>query len=120
MSEKPTLRFLQVLGELFTQKAIWIANLHGPSIDPPAGTELIGWQDEEYLYLLPSATYHRVAAYSKTEGGFFPVKPNTLYRDLQADGYLVPIRGEHTGIARVAGGEAKRVMKLTKSKIHEV
>lgn len=120
VGEHPTLHFLNVLGELLTQKVIFIGDVREPQTETPPGRELMGWEDEEFYYLLPSATYHKVAAYAKTEGGFFPVKPNTLYRDLQAEGYLVPIRGEHTGIQRVAGGEAKRVMKLAKNKLREV
>jgi len=82
--ERPTLRFLGVLRELFAQGKAFLK----PTESTSMGGECLGWQDEDYLYLLSAATYNRVAKFCREEGGYFPVKATTLHKMLAEEGYI--------------------------------
>jgi hypothetical protein len=115
--EKATLQFLEVLNELLTQGAVYVAPADGTTSAYPANAEHIGWQDDDYLYLLPKAVFHRVAAFCRSEGGYFPVKRNTLYRQLYEEGFSERDKkgGRYTVVQRVGTDKSERVLKLRRA-----
>ncbi|MBM3189867.1 MAG: DUF927 domain-containing protein [Chloroflexi bacterium] len=82
--ERPTLRFLNVLRELLAQGKAFLK----PTESTNMAGECLGWQDEDYLYLLSAATYNRVAKFCRDEGGYFPVKATTLHKMLAEEKYI--------------------------------
>jgi hypothetical protein len=115
--EKPTRRFLTILNELLAQGKVRLAEL-----DKDAGGdgELLGWIDADYLYLLPSASYHRVAQYAKDEGRHFGVKENALKKALHEEGILVKIEDDpHYATPVRIGGKQQRVLKLSRAAVEK-
>ncbi len=119
--ERPTVRFLEILGSLLAQgKAL----LRPRSVDTTgcdaAGSEFLGWYDEEFVYLLPEVAYNRTARFLRDEGGYFPVKERTLRKYLAEEGYLMQESdgGRYTDLLRV-GEKRYRVLRLYRGKIED-
>ena len=113
--EDPSDRFLRVLGALLTQGVVYLDDKEDlPSIPKP-GAKLLGWQDIDYLYLIPEATYNLVASFCRQEGDRFPLKERALYKKLIEDDVLIPSANASTRTLRVQGA-VQRVLKLVKAK----
>jgi hypothetical protein len=53
--------------------------------------EMLGWCDQDYLYLLPEACYTRICRHFREQGGLFPVRQSTLRKGLKEAGWLVAV-----------------------------
>jgi len=80
------------------------------------GADLIGWYDEEVLYLLPEAALVTVARFCRDTGEPFATRLDRLKRDLAKEGVSECDQGRHTATAWI-GGRSRRVLKLTISAI---
>lgn len=90
--ERPTVCFLEVLGSLLAQGRVRLEAQDGRGVTiggGAVGSELLGWYDTEFVYLLPGASYNRVARFLRDEGARFPVKETTLRKHLAEEGYLL-------------------------------
>ncbi len=108
--ERPTLRFLKVLLTLATQRRGAVRHRD----DDERGPELLGWQDDSYLYLQPEATWSAVARFCREAGMPFPTSQDRLRRDLDKEGFLEGGPGRHTKLVR-AGGMVRRVLVLKRA-----
>lgn len=112
-AERPALKFVNLLREMFTQKLIYLRGVDGQEppdavlfgweayeIDgeekfrPGNNAAFMGWSDGEYLYLLPEAVYKEVARFSQSQGTIFPVKAQTLWKHLEVEGLLITERSK--------------------------
>lgn len=116
-AERPTLRFLTVLGELLAQGKVRLADL-GMTM-PTRDGDLIGWQDAEYFYLLPSVTYHRVARFAREEGRHFGIKEMALRKALAEEGLLIRAEGRYTDLIR-CGSERHWVLRLWRKEVEKI
>ena len=123
--ERPVLKFLQTLDAIFTQGLGYLADRKeggrplsievgghnfGWKDDVPRG-DLLGWVDQEALYLIPAAAWKAVNEYLRSTGGF-PIRERTLHDLLEREGILVPGEdGRHTCKPRIQG-ITKRVLVL--------
>ena len=115
--ERPTRRFLTVLTELLAQSKVRLNGVESPN--ESGDGDLIGWRDEEYIYLLPSVSFHRVAQFERDGGRHFGVKENTLRKALGEEGILTADDGHHTARARI-GGQQRRVLKLVRAEVEKI
>lgn len=99
--ERPTVRFLEVLTGLLIQGKVYLKHkdIKGRQLGGGvAGEELLGWYDENWLYLLFDAAYNRVTRFLHDEGSAIPVKQNTLRKYLIEEGVLhLPEGGDAEG-----------------------
>lgn len=128
--EKPTLKFLNILNELFVQKRVYVRDTGGrcpeqwfdlgwKDHDDPGTSDLIGWTDEDYLYLMPESTYRAVLRVIKEQGGYFSPSKNMLLKSLGQEGLIeLSKEGETTKFKKIRG-KSERVMFLPKVKIME-
>jgi len=116
--ERPTVRFLEVLAELLAQGRVRLEARDGEGIigGDAVGAELLGWYDDDYLYLLPGVSYNRVARFLRDEGAHFPVKERTLRKHLVEEGYLAREGDRYTDVLRV-GEKTYRVLRLYRAKV---
>jgi hypothetical protein len=82
--ERPTVRFLSVLRELLAQNKVYLK----PCESEHMTGECLGWQDEDFLYLLSAASYNKVSKFCRDEGGYFPLKASTLHKMLAEEGCI--------------------------------
>jgi hypothetical protein len=108
--EKPTKYFFETLSELICQNKLHLVRKN-VAVSADHKGQLLGWEDGEYIYLLPRMAYHTVFSCAKTEGRYFPVKRNTLYKMLIQEGILIP-DGENSTTVIYQDLKAIRVMKI--------
>jgi hypothetical protein len=118
--ERPTVCFLEVLGDLLAQGRARLESRDGEEKigGEAVGSELLGWFDDEFVYLIPDASYNRVARFLRDEGGHFPVKERTLRKHLHEEEYLM--RGcddRYTDVVRVSSKGTQRVLRLYRDKV---
>ncbi|MEK7848987.1 MAG: DUF3854 domain-containing protein [Chloroflexota bacterium] len=112
--EKPGRRFLEVLRTLLAQgKAVLFPKslLNGDRPPLMPGQEHLGWRDEDFAYLIPTAAYHLVARYCRDEGGVFPVKERTLWRELAREKVILHSNGRYQELLWVDGAP-RRVLRV--------
>jgi hypothetical protein len=114
--EKPTRRFLDVLCTIITQgRALLLPKEQAPAEAKP-GVDFIGWQDHDFLYLLPEATFSAVVRFCRDTGEHFPTRQDRLKRDLFQEGISECDPGRFTTTARIAN----HTHRVTKLKIHRI
>lgn len=112
--EKPTLKFLNVLRELFIQKRIYVQGTDGNTpqdweslgwqnySEPAPNGEVIGWADIEFLYLMPEATFKVIQRTIREQDGFLGVGKNELLKALAREGFIEPDKGgENTRVKEI-------------------
>jgi len=117
--ERPVVCFFEVLADLLAQGWVQLKTRDGEGRigGDAVGAELLGWYDEGFVYLLPDASYNRVARFLRDGGGCFPVKSHTLRKHLHDEGYLMRgSGGRYTDVVRV-GEETHRVLRIHRDKV---
>ncbi len=121
--QRPTLKFLAVLKELFYQGKIYAEGVTvrgGPyrwevlgwnGTEPAVNAELVGWADESILYLMPETTMRVVSEAIRRQGDFLALGKNDLLAALAREGFIEPAKGENTQIKWIQGA-SKRVICL--------
>lgn len=72
---------------------------------------ILGWQDADYICLIPDAAYQAVARSCRDAGEFFPVRSDRLFRDLNREGISECSEDRNNATVRV-GGQVRRVLRL--------
>lgn len=117
--ERPSRLFLQVLLTLVTQgRGLLLPKDAGPD-RLRAEQLLIGWQDEEAIYLIPEAAFVAVNRFCRESGEGFPLRQEGLRRDLAREGLSDCDAGRHTAMVRV-GGHPRRVLKLRRAAVESL
>jgi hypothetical protein len=110
--EDPVEKFKDILSTLIAQGKV---RLNGKNnVDSIMGSgmgELIGYHDEEFLYLIPSAIWKSVQVFCRDSNTHFPVSKNTLYQMLRNRG-LIEVQGTENVVNVWMGTKTKRVLKL--------
>jgi hypothetical protein len=118
--EKPTRRFLGVLYTIIAQgrAALLLLKDETPG-EPKAGIDFIGWRDDDFLYLLPEATFSAVVRFCRDTGEHFPIRQDRLKRDLAKEGISECESGRFTNNLWV-GDRTRRILKLSIAKIKDL
>ena len=75
-------------------------------------SNIVGWNDEEYAYLIPKAAHNAIGHYLRQGGGHFPYSPQALYKALDARGILVRGKdGKSTRQIKIRG-KNQRVLQI--------
>jgi len=128
--EKPTLKFLSILTELFLTSRVYAESKNSKGVPPPA-KELLGWEgtdpaknaflvgyaDENMVYLLPETALRVVSDAIRAQGDFLSLGRNELWAALAREGIIAPgAGGRTTRIIRIQGG-IRRVICLPLEKL---
>src|SRR5262249_2304713 len=102
--EKPTRRFLSVLYTIFTQGRARLLSKKDDEIlrESKPGVDFVGWSDDNFLYLLPEATFSTVVRFCRDTGEPFPIRQERLKRDLWKEGISECDPKRHTKVCWVA------------------
>lgn len=117
--EKPSHLFIRILNTLLVQKRAVLLSKDSSAEGLRAEVPFVGWQDDEYLYLLPDAVFQAVARFAKDAADPFPIRENRLRQDLVQEGLAKADPGRTTSSARV-GGFVRRVICLRRAAISVV
>ena len=113
---QPVRRFLNTLLTLLTQQQALLLPKYGYETDANADDHLIGWQDDEWIYLLPEGAHRAVSRFCRETGELFSLTRDRLRRELIQDGLAVGDDDHQTTTARL-GGRTRRVMKLDRAAV---
>lgn len=98
--DRPSRMFTGAIGSLLLSGAAAVRSLKG--LESTEIRNLIGYQDEQYYYLLADAAFAAVSRMYNDQGHSFPLTKNMLMKQLKADGMIMP----------GSDGRATRVMQL--------
>lgn len=116
---RPTRLFIETLDTLLVQGRVTLLDREGPAVNSPPERPLIGWRDDEYLYLLPSAAFQAVQRALRDAGDSLPVTERRLRRDLLVEGITVSDAGRSTATVWI-GGQSRRVLRLRVASVDEI
>jgi hypothetical protein len=116
--EDPVEKFKDILSTLIAQGKVRLdGKNNADSIMGSATGELIGYHDEDFLYLIPSAIWKSVQVFCRDSNTHFPVSKNTLYQMLRNRG-VIEVQGNENVVAVWIKTKAKRVLKLYRDNIY--
>ena len=72
---------------------------------------MIGWADDERLYLIPEMTYRVVAETVSRQGDFLALGKNAMLSALTLDGFIEPPKEGNVRVKSIHGA-SKRVIVL--------
>lgn len=123
--ERPTLKFMAVLNELFLTSRIYAESASFQGAKPPRenllgweGNEparnafLVGYANESIIYLLPETALRAVNEAVRAQGDYISLGKNDLLSALAREGFIEAGKdGKHTQVKWLQGG-SKRVICL--------
>jgi hypothetical protein len=113
--EDPVEKFKDILSTLIAQGKVRLdGKNNSESIMGSGMGELIGYHDEEFLYLIPSAIWKSVQVFCRDSNTHFPVSKNTLYQMLR-NRELIEVQGRENVVQEWIRGKNKRVLKLNRN-----
>jgi hypothetical protein len=117
---RPPRRFLRMLLILVVQgKGLLLSKDSSPVGSVLPGSSLLGWLDEEYLYLLPEAAYQAVAHFCRDAGEPFATTFEALKSELKDEGLSVVEKGRRT-ITTWVSGHSHRVLQLKRALVEDL
>jgi Bifunctional DNA primase/polymerase, N-terminal len=116
--ERPTRRFLEVLATLITQGKVYLVS-KGNHKDDESRADFLGWYDDDWLYLIPSASFHSVTQFCRQSDEPFAVRQVRLFRDLRREGLSECEPGRTTANVRLSS-ETRRVIRLRRSAVEDL
>ena len=126
--QRPTLKFLAVLRELFYTGRIFVQSstvvagapprgLGWDDIEPAHNAKLIGWTDGEMLYLMSETALEVVHEAVSRQGDFLALGRNDMLAALAREGFILPGKdGRNTHVKNIQG-LARRVICLPVKKL---
>src|SRR5262249_41902591 len=112
--ERPTLRFLTLVLTLITTGHARLLPRDDDGAGLPGHVQLLGWQDEESLFLTPEASYQAVSRFCGDAGEPFAIREYRLRDDLIREGLAEADPRRHTSTAKIAG-RSRRVLRLRRA-----
>jgi hypothetical protein len=117
--ERPTLRFLKVLGSLFAQGRVGLLEKSKEMPDPKSHVTFVGWTDEEKIYLNPEAAFSAVVRACQEQGEPFATRMDRLAKDFKREGLSETNEGRNQLLVHV-GGRKRRVWCLRRGTIDKL
>jgi DNA polymerase-1 len=116
----PADRFVRVIQILRAQGKIRFASRDEPleAVERPGvrrDCEPLGWEDKEYLYLLPEAARRRVATFVRESGEAWPHSARATDQALLRHHYVVPDPDGRPQAQRRVGGRKQRVLMMPRA-----
>jgi hypothetical protein len=87
-SESPVVKFFEALEDLLAQKKVYFAPRLSVDYTPPYQADLIGWCDDEHIYLLTNTALALVKGYWEALDERFDTLADALRRELFHRGYV--------------------------------
>ena len=85
--------------------------------DPPVGKELLGWYDDQLVYLDPVAAYHRIAQWFREEEHSFGTDEIGMRQALVEAGMVVEQEDGRLTARISVNGRRHRVMMLSRDRV---
>ncbi len=118
--ERPVDMYLSALEQMFAQGTVYLRNKDLPDIveqvwpeQRTATSELLGWYDDRFWYLLPKAAYNAVWQFYRCSGVVFPDSERGIRVKLLEEKLLLPNEDRFTYRLRI-GESLPRVLRIAR------
>jgi hypothetical protein len=113
--EDPVEKFKDILSTLIAQGKVRLdGKNNSDSIMGSGMGEIIGYHDEDFLYLIPSGIWKSVQVFCRDSNTHFPVSKNTLYQMLRNRGIIKDHEEDRNTVRIKIAGRTIRVLKVIK------
>lgn len=110
--EKPTLLFVELLKEMLETKQCSIADI-GDNPSQLVKPNIIGYRDNDYLYLIGNTAYSAVRQFYAKQGNEFPSSTINLWKMFRDEGKLIPdVTGNRVDKRKRISGKSGRYIWL--------
>lgn len=110
--DNPITQFFDILATLLSQQNLRLCpTVTGGGVTVGAG-EVLGWFDEEAIFLDSAGAWHSVQRFCLGEGSHFPFGKTTFYSMLKNKGIIQPAATGECTIVKTIGGRSCRVLKI--------
>jgi len=114
--EDPIDRFVRIMRNLFVQGRVWVKGAGDiADTDHEYPSEMLGWGDEDWIYLLGEATLSYIQRYCRQAGDPFPLNRNAFYKGLVDKGLAIPGTRFNTIQYREGDNKVDGVLKLNRA-----
>lgn len=108
--EKKSSMFLSALKELIATEQVTIPHRYtGSPLGNQHSLNLIGYNDDEHLYLLPDTTIGVINKFYEKQNRSFNISKNMLYKEFEDEGILQKAK-EHTKNIKINGSQSRYLM----------
>lgn len=115
-TERPGIKFLQVMGVLLAQdKVVLLLRIGDDGEKPAPHQELIGYRDENYVFLLPEAAHKAFVEFCRRQGQPCAWNSLAIRKDLERLGLLDHTDGRLTDVGRLSS-RVTRVLRIPNEK----
>ena len=117
--DDPVAAFIEVIATLISQHNVRLMPVvEGGGLQIGAG-EIIGFYDDEHIFLNPTGAWHSLQRFCILEGTHFPFSKNTFFHMLKNRGIIQPSATGEPSIAKKIGGKTHRVLKIIGGGLYE-
>lgn len=112
--------FLESLRDLLAgRRAVLLPRGTAPESVDVRGREIVGWHDDDWLYLIPKAAFREIMRMGRDAGEPLVVPEDQIERILTEAGIAEPSKSDGSTLVRV-GGKPRRVLKLNRTAIERM
>lgn len=115
--DNPTSLYLKGLQELINSNSVRL--LVKDSVC--TADNIIGWEDSEFLYLIPGKTYSAIRRYYSEQGRNFNISSRMILKMLAAEGAIITEKTKEEDrrtVRKELGGKQQRVIQLRKDTLY--
>ena len=123
--EKPTRLFVELLREMLDTKQARLCDIR-PKTVAGVTTEkemvmstTVGYVDEQFIYLIPGASYAAVSAYYSKGGNTFPASSTSLWKMFRDEGLIMPDGKRPDKRKSIPGSKVPRYIHLYNHVLNE-
>lgn len=99
-TERPAEKFVRKLVALLDSGTVFVQDLKHLQASP-TGNGFIGYEDEDYYFLIPETAHSKVKRLCDEQGESFPTTLKALLKQLKEDGYIEPAEDQNTRVLKV-------------------
>jgi len=115
----PTVRFWEAIGDLLVQESVYFAPRLGDPTLSRDRSKLIGWYDDDRVYLLTNAALMRVRRYWQNLGEHFDTRADALRRELWTEFGVRRDKRQYERVTYIRGEGRVRTLWLDAEAIWE-
>jgi len=117
VEDKPSMKFATKLEALINSEGVQIIPLS--KSDHHKYNNFVGYEDDEYFYLVPDITHKAVKRLCDEQGHSFPTNPKTLLKHLETERIIEVSKDSRTKLKTV-NGKAQRFMWIKKTAFYNL
>lgn len=120
VNSDPVNQYLSALSDVLTTGQKYIINLNDNKFDTWfLSDDIIGYCDQEYIYLSSTLAYKTVCEQLQVQNSFFSIGKTTIQKQLFEKGYLISDQVNNVSIVKNIHGNSIRLLKFNRKKLLE-